>query len=405
MPDNLPFLLRQHGVANADSTTNQNSGCGYWNYSTWTSGGVQTTSESHGANQHPLMLCYTNHLTQFSYLIGGSFKQNDLTDEILITSVHLEALDIISLVGCTLSLMGLMGIWVTALMFKSWRDQASNKILLNMCVALTLQMILFLFVNTDDLSETVVEEQHYSKCVLMGALLQYSLLVLFTWMLLIAFLQFQRYVTVIGIQRPKHYIAKSAVIAWGVPLIPTLCVALIDPKSYIPNTYQLITDTGICYPSGKGLHFGVILPISLIVTANLAIFVYVFYSISRSLSMTLQRSEKKLVIKQIRLSVLLFFLLGLSWIFGIFAFMKMGLVFSYLFCLTATMQGFVLFVYFVVFDEISRKCWRRVLCPNRAEKLHKKATELQSMTTASTSNGMDLSSAEPTTHSLKHQNA
>ncbi|XP_005176365.1 adhesion G-protein coupled receptor G7 [Musca domestica] len=391
LPESLPFLLRQHGTS---FESNPNSGCGYWNYSTWTSGGVQTTSESPGVHRQPLVLCYTSHLTQFSYLIGGSFKQNDLTDEILITSVHMEALDIISLVGCALSLMGLMGIWITACLFKSWRAQASNKILLNMCVALTLQMVLFLFVNTDDISETLVDEHDYTKCVFLGALLQYSLLVLFTWMLLIAFLQFQRYVTVIGIQRPKHYIAKSAVLAWGLPLIPTLLVALIDPKSYVPSTYQLVTDTGICYPSGSGLHFGVILPVSLIVTANLAIFVYVFFSISRSLSMATQRSEKKLVLKQIRLSILLFFLLGLSWIFGIFAFMKMGLVFSYLFCLTATMQGFVLFVYFVILDENSRRCWQQVLCPNRAKKAQKKATELQSMTTASTSNGMDLSHTE-----------
>ncbi|XP_073816044.1 mayo [Musca autumnalis] len=393
LPENLPFLLRQH-VSMTALESNPNSGCGYWNYSTWTSGGVQTTSESPGANHNPLVLCHTSHLTQFSYLIGGSFKQNDLTDEILITSVHMEALDVISLVGCTLSLMGLMGIWITACLFKSWRAQASNKILLNMCVALTLQMVLFLFVNTDDVSESLVDERDYTKCVFLGALLQYSLLVLFTWMLLIAFLQFQRYVTVIGIQRPKHYIAKSAVLAWGLPLIPTLLVALIDPKSYVPSTFELVTDTGICYPSGNGLHFGVILPVSLVVTANLAIFVYVFFSISRSLSMATQRSEKKLVIKQIRLSILLFFLLGLSWIFGIFAFMKMGLVFSYLFCLTATMQGFVLFVYFVILDETSRKCWQQVLCPNRALKSQKKARELQSMTTASTSNGLELSQVD-----------
>lgn len=337
-------------------------------------------------DKNSLILCYTNHLTQFSYLVGGNFKQNDLTDEILITAAHQQALDIISVVGCTLSLMGLMGIWITAILFKSWRSQASNKILLNMCLALTLQMVLFLFVNTDDISEALVEEHDYTKCVLLGALLQYSILVLFTWMLLIAFLQFQRYVTVIGIQRPKHYIAKSACLAWLLPLIPTLCVALKDSKSYIPSTYQLVTDTGICYPSGNGLHFGVILPIALIVLANFTIVLYVLYSISRTLRMTVQRSEKKLVIKQIRLSILLFFLLGLSWIFGLFAFMRAGIVFSYLFCLTATLQGFVLFIYFVILDQSTRESWLKVLYPKYTKNMEKKATELQSMNTASTSN-------------------
>ncbi|XP_059217502.1 uncharacterized protein LOC131994703 [Stomoxys calcitrans] len=402
LPEDLPFLLRQHGSTSVENSRDPNTGCGYWNYSTWTSVGVQTTNKPQTISKNPLLLCYTNHLTQFSYLVGGNFKQNDFTDEILITSVHQEALDIISLVGCSLSLLGLIGIWITAAVFKSWRAQASNKVLLNLCVALTLQMVLFLFVNTDDVSEALVESHHYTKCVFVGALLQYSILVLFTWMLLIAFLQFQRYVTVIGIQRPKHYIAKSAILAWGLPLIPTILVATIDPKSYVPPEYQLVTDTGICYPSGPGLHFGVILPVSLIVAANLAIFIYVFYSISRTLSMSLQRSEKKLLVKQIRLSILLFFLLGLSWIFGLFAFMKMGIAFSYLFCLTATMQGFVLFVYFVILDEGARKSWQKVLCPHRAQKAHEKAKESQSMTTASTSNGAELSRNNDRSHSIKN---
>ncbi|TMW48275.1 hypothetical protein DOY81_006645 [Sarcophaga bullata] len=391
LPENLPFILhnnnRLHNVQ-----PNENTGCGYWNYSTWISNGVATGGNYAKVN-NDLILCSTSHLTQFSYLIGGGFRQNDLSDEILVTAVHQKALDIISLIGCTLSLLGLLGIWITACVFKSWRSQASNKVLLNMCVALTLQMVLFLFVNTDDVANILVEQHNYVKCIVLGALMQYSLLVLFTWMLIVAVLQFQRYVTVIGIQRPKHYIIKSAIVAWGLPLIPTLLVAFLDSKSYIPSNYQLVTDTGICYPSGSGLHFGVILPISIVVVANLAIFVYVFYSISHTLSKTMQRNEKQMIIKQIRLSILLFFLLGLSWIFGIFAFMKAGIVFSYLFCLTATLQGFVLFIYFVILDQNTRESWSQLLCCACGAESHKKKMhEIQSMATASTSLTQDMSS-------------
>lgn len=383
LPGNLPFILRQSSTVRLKTSTQ--SGCGYWNYSTWISTGVQTNSPQHSA-AGDLILCSTNHLTQFSYLIEGSYRQNDLRDEILVTAAHRQALDIISLIGCTLSLLGLIGIWLTALLFKSWRSQASNKVLLNLCVALTLQMVLFLFVNTDDTSQYLIEHHNFTKCVVLGALLQYSILVLFTWMLIVAILQFQRYVTVIGFNRPQHYITKSAFVAWGLPLLPTISVALLDGQSYIPSSYQLATDTGICYPSGNGLHFGVILPVSLIVLANFTVFLYVFYSISHTLSLSMQRHEKQMIIKQIRLSILLFFLLGISWIFGIFAFMKAGIAFSYLFCLTATLQGFVLFIYFVILDENSRLCWQKFLCANRLKKSRMKtATELQSMTTGSTS--------------------
>uniref|UniRef100_A0A0A1WQQ5 Probable G-protein coupled receptor 112 n=1 Tax=Zeugodacus cucurbitae TaxID=28588 RepID=A0A0A1WQQ5_ZEUCU len=378
-PQPLSFLLRNRfDYMDPSLIAQPGTGCGYWNYSTWVNTGVQTDIQD--LLKQSVIECRTLHLTQFSFLLGGTYKQADITDDVLITPIHLRALDIISLVGCSLSLMGLLCIWITAAMFKNWRSLASTKILLNLCVALTLQMVLFVFVNTEDMSAELVEDRLYINCVLLGAFLQYSILVLFMWMLIIAALQFQRYVTVIGIERPKRYILKSAIVAWGFPLLPTLLVACIAPRSYIPTEYELQTSTAICYPSGLGLALGVILPITAVVIVNLTIFIYVFYSISHTLNQAIHRSEKKLITKQIRLSVLLFFLLGISWIFGLFAYMQAGVIFSYIFCLTATLQGFVLFVYFVLLDEVPRSAWLNLLHPQRKKKSGKRATELQSIT-------------------------
>ncbi|XP_060649712.1 adhesion G-protein coupled receptor G7 [Drosophila nasuta] len=385
LPQALPLLLRNENQRHPDARASETgSGCGYWNYQTWLTDGITTDADTTDILRDPIIVCQTRHLTQFSFLVGGSYRINDLGDEVLVSPINERVLDIISIVGCALSLFGVLGIFVTAALFKSWRSQASTKVLLHLCLAMTLQMVLFVFINTDDLSEQLVVHGDTVRCILLGATLQYSILVLFCWMLIIAFLQFQRYVTVIGIERPKHYILKAALVAWLLPLLPTLLVACIDPNSYVPTKEQLDTDTGICYPSGYGLTFGVVLPITLIVVANLVIFVYVFYSISHSLSQSIHRSERKMVYKQIRLSILLFFLLGLTWIFGIFAFMQAGVAFSYLFCLTATMQGFVLFIYFVLLDEFNRKAWLGLLCPTRRKmNVQKRTTELQSMTTTS----------------------
>ncbi|XP_023035401.1 adhesion G-protein coupled receptor G7 [Drosophila willistoni] len=385
LPHELPFLLRNENHRQPDARAiSLGSGCGYWNYETWLSDGV-VSSENSDMLRDPVILCQTRHLTQFSFLVGGSYRTNDLGEEVLVTPLNERVLDIISIVGCCISLFGLIGIFLTAAVFKSWRNQASTKVLLHLCLALTLQMILFVFLNTDDISEQLVADGDNLRCVALGAALQYSILVLFSWMLIIAFLQFQRYVTVIGIERPSHYILKSAIVAWSLPLLPTLLVAFIDPNSYLPTESQLATDTGICYPSGYGLTFGVVLPVTLVTIANLAIFVYVFFSISHSLSQSIHKNERKMVIKQIRLSVLLFFLLGLTWIFGIFAFMQAGVVFSYLFCLTATMQGFVLFIYFVILDKENRRAWAGLICPTKKfMDVERRTTELQSMTTSST---------------------
>ncbi|KAH8311702.1 hypothetical protein KR044_007595 [Drosophila immigrans] len=386
LPQTLPLLLRNENQRHPDAQASRTgSGCGYWNYQTWLSDGITTAVGTTDVLRDPIIVCQTRHLTQFSFLVGGSYRTNDLGDEVLVSPVNERVLDIISIVGCSLSMFGVLGIFVTAGLFKSWRSQASTKVLLHLCLAITLQMVLFVFINTDDLSEQLVMQGDNIRCVLLGASLQYSILVHFCWMLIIAILQFQRYVTVIGIERPKHYILKAALVAWLLPLLPTLLVACIDPHSYLPSKAQLDTDTGICYPSGYGLTFGVVLPITLIIVANLVIFVYVFYSISHSLSQSIHRAERKLVYKQIRLSVMLFFLLGLTWIFGIFAFMQAGVAFSYLFCLTATVQGFVLFIYFVLLDEVNRRAWLALLWPSKGKMdVQKRTTELQSMTTTST---------------------
>ncbi|KAH8407253.1 hypothetical protein KR222_011321, partial [Zaprionus bogoriensis] len=385
LPQTLPFLLRNENQLQPDIRANRSgSGCGYWNYETWLSDGVMTSSGT-DMLRDPIIVCQTRHLTQFSFLVGGSYRINDQGDEVLVTPLNERVLDIISIVGCSLSLFGVLGIFVTAAVFKSFRSQASTKVLLHLCLAMTLQMVLFVFINTDDLSEALISHGATTRCVLLGASLQYSILVLFSWMLIIAFLQFQRYVTVIGIERPRHYILKAAIVAWSLPLLPTLLVACIDPGSYLPTEAQLATDTAICYPSGYGLTFGVVLPVTLITVSNLVIFVYVFYSISHSLSQSVHRAERKMIYKQIRLSILLFFLLGLTWIFGIFAFMQAGVAFSYLFCLTATMQGFVLFIYFVVLDEANRRAWLGLIWPTEMKmNVQKRMTELQSMTTSST---------------------
>lgn len=313
------------------------------------------------------MLCYAQHLTQFSFLIGGSYAQWQSKQ----LESHEHLLDVLTLVGCALSLFGLLGIFLTAVLVKKWRDQASTKVLLHLCLALAVHLLLFGFLGHSDWSA-----KNWNRCVLSGAALQYSVLVIFSWMLIIAFLQFQRYVTVIGVARPQHYILISALVAWLLPLLPTLMVALLNAKSYQPSQHS-----GLCYPSGYGLAWGVVLPIALITVANSMMMLCIVYSIYRALN-----PRRQLIVQQLRLSVLLFFLLGLTWIFGLCSYLHLGIVFSYLFCLTATLQGFVLFVYFVLLNSLNRQAWLALICRAQVRMdMPRRTTELRSMSTSSTS--------------------
>ncbi|XP_065370992.1 uncharacterized protein LOC135963143 [Calliphora vicina] len=360
LPEILPLILTVvndvdiSGAGNYNNTQQQKQYCSYWNYQRWASDGVMMISRSELNNN--TVLCGCTHLTPFAYLIGGSYKLSVDSDvEVIEKKIHKQALDIITLLGCSLSLFGIVGIFVTACTFRSWRKKANSKVLLQLSAAIALQMILFCFVNTEENSYHLISNKIFTSCITIGACLHYSVLVQFCWMVIIAYLQFKRYVQVFGNTRPKRFFIKSTILGWGLPLIPVACVLVFDSDSYIPHQNE--STNPLCYPSGLSFYIGIVLPITLVIIANLVIFVVVIYNILKHPAGSIRHTEKSIAISQIRLLVLLFFLLGFTWIFGLLNAMKAGLVFSYLFCLTATLQGFILFVYFVLMDPVTRRMW------------------------------------------------
>ncbi|XP_016973809.1 adhesion G-protein coupled receptor G2 [Drosophila rhopaloa] len=346
LPEKLPFFLR-NGNANR---TQSEGGCGYWNYETWLSDGISTSgSDGLDNSSNPVILCHAEHLTQFTFLLGVSKMQTGLD-----TYEDDRTLDIITNVGLSLSLLGLFFIFLTAAVFKSFRMLASTKILLNLCAALGLQLLFFLILSQSQLLEQL-DQTNSDRCTLVGAVMQYLLLVVFSWMFIIGFLQYQRYVRVIGVNHPRHYILISAVVAWTLPLIPTLLVVFLKPDCYRPSNTTLDTPI-LCYPSGYGLSLGVVLPIGLITVANALMVGYITWSVYKTLF------TRNLILKQLGLFVLLFFLLGITWIFGLCTYFDFGRIFAYLFCLTATLQGFVLFLYFIVFNKDNQRAWLGLCC-------------------------------------------
>jgi hypothetical protein len=107
---------------------------------------------------------------------------------------------------------------------------------------------------------------------------------------------------------------------------------------------------------GLGFYSAVLGPVLIIVTANLFVFGMILRSVIRGGAIKSHRQTgRKLVMQRIATSVLLFFLLGLTWVFGLLA--RLSTFFAYLFCITATLQGFVLFVFFVLGKKESRSYW------------------------------------------------
>lgn len=319
---------------------NRDATCGHWSFepslSDWSSFGC----EFYGISSDTIAQCGCSHLTHFSFLLGGNAVQ--------ISESHERALNIITIIGCSFSLFGIFAIFLTALLSRSWREKSDSKVILNFSLAISIQMILLLLANIFQFQDS----EDKTWCIVFGSFLHYSVLLVFSWMGIIAYLQYLRYVVIFGENTPSHFFMKSFILGWVLPFVIVLTCVLSAPSSYV---YE---NSNICYPSDLTLYLGVILPISLLLLLNIVIFILILRSINRKGPSSTRTSESKINLVKLRLTILLFFILGLSWTFGLLATWTGLLTFSYLFCLTASFLGFVLFVYFILINPVTRRYWR-----------------------------------------------
>lgn len=338
LPHKLPIFLKPNERNKNDSK----NVCGYWNYvDGWAINGCEPS-----AITSTTILCECTHLTHFAYLFHG---HNSIPPE------HIKTLNLITLIGCSISLFGIFGIYLSAILFRQWRKLCSTKFLLQFSTAIAFEMIMLAFVNTQANSLRLLMAGNIVGCIALGAFLHYSVLVTFFWMLIIAYMQYMRYVVVFHKLKTSHFFFKSSLLGWTIPIIPILLVLLLDPMTYVPNIDYYTNK--ICYPSGYALYFAVMMPISFFTFANFVIFFLVIKSLASEGEQVRRNRDKSSIMSQLRLSIFLFFLLGLTWIFAFLSTATTGLVFTYMFCLTATLQGFILFFYFVVMDPVVRRLW------------------------------------------------
>lgn len=347
LPHKLPIFLKP----NQRNENYFENVCGYWNYvDGWAINGCALSTITSST-----ILCECTHLTHFAYLFHG---HNSIPPD------HIKNLNLITLIGCSLSLAGVFGIYLSAILFKQWRKLCSTKFLIQFSTAIALEMIMVAFVNTQANSLRLLMADQILGCIAIGALLHYSVLVTFFWMFIIAYIQYFRYVVVFHKLKTKHFFFKSTAFGWAIPIIPIFLVLLINPMSYVPNLD--VYSYKICYPTGYALYFAVMTPIAFITFANFIIFFLVIKSLATESDSVRRNRDKSSTMSQLRLSIFLFFLLGLTWIFAFLSSATTGIVFTYMFCVTATLQGFILFFYFIVMDPIVRMLWvalfRKMCC-------------------------------------------
>ncbi|XP_072941090.1 uncharacterized protein [Epargyreus clarus] len=353
--------------------SNSKKFCGYWDFEAHKKENIPGSWSRRGCfvkkSVGNMTICECYHLTHFGNLlnIGNSNNVKDIKEQ------HSRALNIITLVGSFLSLIGVTCIWITASVFQTWRKKAGTKVLLHLSTSIALPLLFIVVFNLDNTifkeknGMFIIDDHKKVICIVLGAILHYSILASFMWMLITAFLQFIRYVRVLGVRRPSRFMLKLTIVGWGTPVIPVLAVLLINKDNYIPNL-STCNKCSICYPKDIYLILSVVVPVCIILMINICLFVVVLWSISKGPDGKMRTTDLDLIGAQLRLSVFLFFLLGLTWVFGIFSFSN-NLIWSYLFCLTSSLQGFVLFVYFILCDPNTRNLWVTLMKPHHRPNL------------------------------------
>ncbi|XP_044262448.1 adhesion G-protein coupled receptor G6-like [Tribolium madens] len=259
-------------------------------------------------------------------------------------------LSIVTATGCALSALGSFAVIVTAIIYKQWREQSGTKILLNF-VLTNLAQNIFLGVSSGINSYTQI-----NTCVTIGALLHYSVCSQFTWMLIIGYLQYLRYVEVFYVVH-NYFVIKASIVAWILPIVPVITVLNISESYYLQDNF--------CYLSNKPLFYGVYIPVSFTLTVNIVIFMTIIVNITCYRANSPNRLRDNISWLNLRLIILLFFLMGLYWVFGVSARITQLIALDYFFCISASLQGLVIFLYFIVFNKMTRNFWLKQL--RRAE--------------------------------------
>uniref|UniRef100_A0A2A4JGD6 G-protein coupled receptors family 2 profile 2 domain-containing protein n=1 Tax=Heliothis virescens TaxID=7102 RepID=A0A2A4JGD6_HELVI len=334
-----------------DPDRNQSRACAFWHFldngkGYWSQDGCTFIRAT-----RPGMLdtCRCDHLTHFAEI---------LVPRTVFSEENEKALEIITIVGCCLSMFGLIMIGVTAALFRSWRRDFSNKIWLQLCVSIFILIVCFLVI-------IFVKFDSYDiPCMLVGVLLHYSVLASFCWMLVAAVISYRRLVLVFT-REASHKLLRAAAFAWGAPCGVVGVLLSAAPHSYARRFGELTPTGAFCYPAGLGLWLAVYAPIAAMLLANWTLFALIVRSVFASRRIQ-RHGDSNEALRCASVSCLLVFLFGLPWVFGLFAF---NIVLAYLFAFTATFQGFVLFIFFVVGNKKTRDLWLNKLKIKQTRKI------------------------------------
>uniref|UniRef100_A0A3B5AQ42 Adhesion G protein-coupled receptor L1 n=1 Tax=Stegastes partitus TaxID=144197 RepID=A0A3B5AQ42_9TELE len=318
--------------------------CSFWNYSErsmtgqWSSQGCRLldTNDTHTT-------CSCSHLTNFAVLMAHHEPDGRM---------HKLILFVITWVGIVISLVCL-AICISTFCFLRGLQTDRNTIHKNLCINLFIAELLFLI--------GIDKTEYHIACPIFAGLLHFFFLAAFSWMCLEGVQLYLMLVEVFESEysRKKYYY----LCGYCFPALVVGISAAIDYRSYgTKKACWLRVDNYFIW--------SFIGPVSFVIMLNLIFLMITLHKMIRNSSALKPDSSRLDNIKSWALgAVVLLFLLGLTWAFGLLFINENTVIMAYLFTTFNAFQGMFIFIFHCalqkkVHKEYS-KCLRHSYCCSR----------------------------------------
>ncbi|XP_060583876.1 LOW QUALITY PROTEIN: serine-rich adhesin for platelets-like [Ruditapes philippinarum] len=261
-------------------------------------------------------VCECDHLTNFAILMSPCTKEN----------VETQAIRIISIVGCSISMLCLIITMLTHIYYWQFVKSDRVKILMNLCFALLISYSIFL--------GGVDRTANKDVCTTIAVLLQYMYLVVFFLML----------VEAVEISFVVLYVfTTESRLKWILPLAWLLPAVIVGISLAVTQTKGYGNDKSCWLSIDDGLIWAFVGPALLIILVNFILIVLVLKAIFKTKKLS-QKSLKGRTIAGIRCLCVLLPLVGCTWVIGIFYVNEDLAWIQYVFALCNGLQGLAIFV-------------------------------------------------------------
>ncbi|XP_780384.2 adhesion G-protein coupled receptor G2-like [Strongylocentrotus purpuratus] len=245
--------------------------------------------------------CACDHLTNFAVIMDIHSKEDSL----------IEAYNILTYIGCCISILSLLVTLATYLWNKDVRTKQTSQIFICLCITLLCLYTTFVIMISLD-SRRGYREVQAVPCGFLTALVHYFVLSSIAWM---AVEGYNIYLIIVKnlYTYIQDFMIKAFLPAWGIPALIVVLTGAITRDSYAHDDR--------CFLQFWSQIGGLLIPMAIILLINIVIFILVVLQLLRSANIAGRekrevKEERQETIERVQNAICILLLFGLTWVTG-----------------------------------------------------------------------------------------